>query len=85
MYLKHQYHSSTEQTQRKDGLDDLHPQYDSKRYLDLGVAPLQRIINDLRSITSQTAEDFCDHRAAKSSGLVPYSEYLQGGTKKSIK
>lgn len=83
VYLKHQFNRNTGQNQDKSGFADLHPTYDSKRYLDLGVAPLQRIINDLRSITSQTVEDFCDHRAAKSSGLASYTEYLQGAGRKS--
>lgn len=87
VYLKHQFNRNAEQNHGTSGREfaDLHPTYDSKRYLDLGVAPLQRIINDLRSITSQTAEDFCDHRAAKASGLAPYSEYLQGAARKSSK
>lgn len=85
VYLKHKFVQKTEQSQGPDGSNELGSTYDSKRYLDLGVAPLQRIINDLRSITSQTTEDFCYHRAAKASGLLPYCDYLQGEARKNFK
>ncbi len=78
VYLKHQFHHETGNKLRHEGTEELYTSYDSKRYLDLGVAPLQRIINDLRSISSHSSEDFCDHRAAKASGLVSYGQYLQG-------
>lgn len=78
VYLKHQFNMEKENKLRHEGTEDLYTSYDSKKYLDLGVAPLQRIINDLRSISSHSAEDLCDHRAAKASGLVGYGEYLQG-------
>lgn len=78
VYLKHQFRQEKGDILRGNGPEDLYSSNDSKRYLDLGVAPLQRIINDLRSISSHSAEDLCDHRAAKASGLVGYGEYLQG-------
>lgn len=78
VYLKHQFNLEKENKLRHEGTEDLYTSYDSKKYLDLGVAPLQRIINDLRSISSHSTEDLCDHRAAKASGLVGYGEYLQG-------
>lgn len=60
--------------------------FDSKRFLDLGVAPLQRIINELRSLSAENAEEHrYDHRAAKESGLINYCEFLQGEEQLSLR
>ena len=56
----------------------LYSGFDSKRFLDLGVAPLQRIINELRSLSAENTDEHYDHRAAKAAGLVNYCEFLQG-------
>ena len=52
--------------------------FDTKRFLDLGTAPLQRIINELKSISSDTSEDTYDRKAARASGLKAYCDFLHG-------
>lgn len=56
-----------------------HQSIDSKRFLDLGVAPLQRIINELKSISVEANDESYSQKTTKaSSGLVNYCGYLQG-------
>ena len=62
----------------RQDFSSVHKNVDSKRFLDLGVAPLQRIINELKSLSSEPTEDHYDHRAAKASGLVDYCDFLRG-------
>eukprot|EP00600_Ochromonadales_sp_CCMP1393_P000059 CAMPEP_0174982044 /NCGR_PEP_ID=MMETSP0004_2-20121128/16247_1 /TAXON_ID=420556 /ORGANISM="Ochromonas sp., Strain CCMP1393" /LENGTH=162 /DNA_ID=CAMNT_0016233897 /DNA_START=69 /DNA_END=557 /DNA_ORIENTATION=+ len=53
--------------------------FDPRRVLDLGVAPLQRIINEMRSVTSGNNDEGSDHKiVARASGLVKYCDYLKG-------
>ena len=85
VYLKHQNLKAETDSLKRNNSEDEYTSYDPKKFLDLGVAPLQRIINDLRNITSQTSEDLCDHRAAKASGLIGYCDYIQGPKKTNVR
>ena len=64
--------------QRQVEEDEMPHGFDSKRLLDLGVAPLQRIINELKSISAESTDDSYDKKVAKASGLINYCDYLTG-------
>ncbi len=49
-----------------------------KQALYLGVAPLQRIINEMKASTSGAVVDRFDPHAARMTGMVSYCGYLTG-------
>ncbi|KAJ1442585.1 hypothetical protein B484DRAFT_426792 [Ochromonadaceae sp. CCMP2298] len=79
VYLKPQPKKSVATNRRE--LESVTKGFDSKRVLDLGVAPLQRIINEMKSVSSGTADEGPDRSAvARASGLAGYCAYLKGGS-----
>jgi hypothetical protein len=78
VYLKEERVATSKTTEGPSSLDHVYKSFDSKKFLDLGVAPLQRIINEMKSISAEGADDHYDQRAAKASGLLNYCEFLQG-------
>lgn len=46
--------------------------------LDLGVSPLQRIIDEMKSLTSDAPAEACTSEAARAAGVVRYCDYLVG-------
>lgn len=78
VYLKEERITATQSAGGASSLDHVYKSFDPKKFLDLGVAPLQRIINEMKSISEQGSDDHFDHRAAKASGLQNYCEFLQG-------
>lgn len=78
VYLKDERVTGLKTVEGASSLDHVYKSFDSKKFLDLGVAPLQRIINEMKSISAEGADDHYDQRAAKASGLQNYCEFLQG-------
>jgi hypothetical protein len=77
IYLKPQPVKSVAVKRREQ--ESLSKGLDSKRVLDLGVAPLQRIINEMKSVSSGTADEGPDRSAvARASGLAGYCNFLTG-------
>jgi len=46
--------------------------------LDLGMAPFQRIINEMRTLHSGGEEVIFNPKAARQAGMPPYCSYLKG-------
>jgi hypothetical protein len=85
VYLGHEKQSKKEVLEvDRDGV---YNSFDAKKFLDLGVAPLQRIINELRNLSTESAEEHYDHRAVKTSGLPGYCDYIRehNGMKRTTK
>jgi hypothetical protein len=78
VHLKDIRNSTSMDGKAEVDLDFLPATFDSKRILDLGVAPLQRIINELKSISTESNDNSYDHNVAKASGLVNYCDYIRG-------
>lgn len=77
VYLKDERFASKQNSTVQS--ESIYKAYDSRKFLDLGVAPLQRIINELRSISAESSEEHYDPRSARAAGLVGYCDYLHGG------
>lgn len=48
------------------------------KFLYLGVAPLQRIIDEMKAITTSEVSVQYDPMAARTAGLMSYCDYLTG-------
>lgn len=75
MYLHHkEVERITHEVEEKEAIftQDL----DAKHFLDLGANPLQRIIDDMKSLTARNAVGPFDPNAARNSGLESYCDYL---------
>ena len=75
LYLHHQeVERITHDVESKEAIftQDL----DAKHFLDTGVNPLQRIINEMRALTTKNGPAAYDPNTARKSGLESYADYL---------
>lgn len=50
----------------------------SGSHLDLGTEPLQRIVDEIHRLTTETTHYTFDPKTARAAGLLRYGDYLQG-------
>ena len=58
--------------------EDFPTNFDAKKFLDLGVKPLQRIIDEMKSLTSEVPDESYNPKAAREAGIIKYTDFLHG-------
>lgn len=69
--------SSLDEEEKKDH-DPVADAVNAGSHLDLGTEPLQRIVDEIHRLTTETAHYSFDSKAARAAGLLRYGDYLQG-------